>query len=305
MTRTSDPVMHGTGRHMARAFGLVWNSDRPLDRFTSSDSSAGADVTVSYTPCLPDRPGGARVNNGEVFADGARFRFGDATFDIFAGDRVEWTAPSDAAIPEAFYGTVAAIILAWRGLVPLHGSAVELDGTAVLIAGPSGAGKSTLCEALVRRGGRLVSDDLSVLKPLSDVGIPTLLPGRPAIRLFADGDPSAGDKLLKRVPMVDVTRTVPLGSVVLLQRSAIPPGLHAASLALSAQTFRPRWMQALPHRETRLATLFHASRSIRILTVPGARDRPDTSIDVKADRLMSVLSNANGHSPGFQESLTP
>ena len=53
-------------------------------------------------------------------------------------------------MPAAFYSTVAALTLAWRGALPCHASAVEIDGRAILIAGPSGAGKSTLC-ALVPR----------------------------------------------------------------------------------------------------------------------------------------------------------
>lgn len=288
-------------QYLSRAFGLLWDSDRPLDQFMASSESGAADVTVRRQPHLQDRPGGTPINNGEVFADGARFRFGDATFDVLDGERVDWASPSDHAVPAAFFGTVVAIVLAWRGLVPLHGSAVEIDGQAVLLAGPSGAGKSTLCDALVQRGGKLVSDDLSVMKPLADGGVPVLLPGRPAIRLFPGGSPAAGIKHLQPAPMVDPGREVPLGSLVLLQPSAISAGPAGASEALSAQLFRPRWMQGLPHRQTRLASLFYASRSIAIFALPGAKDRPDMSIDEKADHLMSLLSNDDGHGTRFGE----
>ncbi|WP_370238688.1 HPr kinase/phosphorylase [Brevundimonas sp.] len=286
---------------LSRAFGLLWRSDRPLDQFTASGESGAVDVTVRRFPRLEDRPGGTPINNGEVFADGARFSFGDATFDVFGGERVDWASPSDDAVPAAFFGTVVAIILAWRGLVPLHGSAVEIGGQAVLLAGPSGAGKSTLCDALVRRGGKLVSDDLSVMKPVADGGTPVLLPGRPAIRLFPDGAPSAEIKQLHPAPMVDPTQTVPLSSLVLLQPSAVSGGLPGASEALSRQLFRPQWMQVLPHRQTRLASLFFASRNVTMLTLPGAKDRPDISINEKVDQLMSALSNADGHGPRFGE----
>ncbi len=293
--------MSESDRYLSRAFGLLWESDWPLDQFMASNESGAADVTVRRQPHLRDRPGGTPINNGEVFADGARFRFGDATFDVFGGERVDWASPSEDAVPAAFFGTVVAIILAWRGLVPLHGSAVEIDGRAVLLAGPSGAGKSTLCDALVRRGGKLVSDDLSVMKPVADGGIPVLLSGRPAIRLFPGGTPAAGLKQLQPAPMVDPNRELPLGSLVLLQPSAVSPGPAGASEALSAQLFRPRWMQVLPHRQTRLASLFYASQSITMFTLPGAKDRPDVSIDDKADQLMSLLSNADGHGPRFGE----
>lgn len=284
-----------------RAFGLLWDSDRPLDQFLASTEPGPGDVTVRRQPRLRDRPGGTPINNGEVFPDGARFRFGDATFDVFDGERVEWASPEDGGVPAALFGTVAAIVLALRGLVPLHGSAVEIDGQAVLLAGPSGAGKSTLCEALIQRGGRLVSDDLSAMNAMTGEGVPTLLPGRPAVRLFPDGAPAVGLKHLYPMPMVDLARTVPLRSLILLQRAPPPAGLAGASEALMAQLFRPRWMQVLPHRRTRTASLFYAARTIAIFNLPGARDRPDISIDEKADQLMFAVSNVRRHALSFGE----
>ena len=276
-------------RHRSRAFGLLWASDRPLEQFAPSSDAGPPDVIVTNVSQLADRPAGRPVNNGAVFADGARFRFGEALFDIYGGERVVWAAPGADAVPDGFYGTVAAIILAWRGLAPLHGSAVELGGKAVLVAGPSGAGKSALCEALVRRGGRLVSDDLTVMAPLTGAGVPVLLPGRPSIRLIADGAPPTGRKRLQSVPMVDLARAVPLGSLVLLGQPPVGQGVAGASEALIGQLFRPQWMKALPLRQARATTLFHASRNITIRSLPGAADRPDISVDHKAEQLISGL----------------
>lgn len=303
MTGTPPPSRELSSRHVARAFGLLWASDLPLDRFAPCDWSGEVEVNVRRVDGLPARPGGTPINNGEVFSDGARFRFGDATFDVFGGERVDWASPSSDTVPDAFFGTVVAILLAWRGLVPLHGSAVAIDGEAVLLAGSSGAGKSTLCEALVRRGGRLVSDDLSVMMPLDGAGIPLLLPGRPAIRLFPDDNPQAGFKRLQSAPMVELTRTVPLGTLVLLQSSPLPDGIAAATEALNRQLFRPRWMQVLPHRHRRAASLFRAARTISIVTLPAAREQPNLSVDDKVDRLLSVLSNRDGQDPEYEESL--
>jgi hypothetical protein len=51
-----------------------------------------------------------------------------------------------------------------RGLEVFHASGVVLDGRAMLFAGPPGAGKSSLAAALVRAGGRLLSDDAVALQ---------------------------------------------------------------------------------------------------------------------------------------------
>jgi HPr kinase/phosphorylase len=48
----------------------------------------------------------------------------------------------------------------------LHGSLVEVMGTGVLILGPSGVGKSECVIELVRRGQRLVADDVVRLKAI-------------------------------------------------------------------------------------------------------------------------------------------
>lgn len=47
----------------------------------------------------------------------------------------------------------------------VRGTAVELDGRALLLTGPSGCGKSALALELVSRGARLVADDGVWLRP--------------------------------------------------------------------------------------------------------------------------------------------
>ena len=50
----------------------------------------------------------------------------------------------------------------------LHGSLVEVMGTGVLILGPSGVGKSECVIELVRRGQRMVADDVVRLRRIGD-----------------------------------------------------------------------------------------------------------------------------------------
>lgn len=274
----------------AQAFGLRWASDRPLGQFSPAAAEGQADVIVRRVEALPERLGGKPLNNGEIFPDGVRFRFGDAVFDTFGGERVDWHSPTDTEMPAAFYGTVAALIMVWRGLVPLHGSAVALSGQAVIIAGASGAGKSTLCAALVRQGGRLVSDDLSALLPLPRAGTPMLQPGRPAIRLAAEGvEPRSGDKSLHSAPMVDLATPVPLAAMVILRDEPIARGPAQAIEALRRELFRPLWMRALPFQRERTQTILHAAPRIALLALPSAVQRPDLPVDEKAARVIARL----------------
>lgn len=50
----------------------------------------------------------------------------------------------------------------------VHGTAVAIDGAAVLLRGPSGAGKSDLGLRLIDAGARLVADDQSELRRVGD-----------------------------------------------------------------------------------------------------------------------------------------
>jgi HPr kinase/phosphorylase len=49
--------------------------------------------------------------------------------------------------------------------VSLHGTLVDVGGTGVILLGPSGIGKSECALELVRRGYRLVADDVVVVAP--------------------------------------------------------------------------------------------------------------------------------------------
>lgn len=275
------------------AFGLRWGSDRPLRQFAHvATSGEPYDVAVVRTADLVNRGRGRLVNNGELYADGARFRFGDAVFDTYGEDRVTWWSQSGHEVPQAFFGTVAAIILAWRRLVPLHASAVAIQGQALLIAGSAGAGKSTLCEALIRRRGRLISDDLTAMLPIPRGEKPMLQPGRPAIRLAKAGGEQAGEKGLYKPPMVNLFQPVPAVALVVLRDAPLSSGPVEATETLRAQLFRPRWMRALPHFKDRERTIFHAAQRMMMFVAPSARCQPDMSVDEKADFVLNRLHDA-------------
>lgn len=49
----------------------------------------------------------------------------------------------------------------------IHGATVERNGCAAILPAPPGSGKSTLCAALVSRGWRLLTDELTLVLPAS------------------------------------------------------------------------------------------------------------------------------------------
>lgn len=79
-----------------------------------------------------------------------------------------------------FLGPVMALLLHRRGRLVLHGSAVKLSDGAAIFLGDKGAGKSTTAAALVRSGGKLLTDDLVALETESNI---RLWPGYAQIKL--------------------------------------------------------------------------------------------------------------------------
>ncbi|WJH30364.1 aldolase [Paenibacillus sp. CC-CFT742] len=95
------------------------------------------------------------------------FRIEDAgIFLIEQGRRIIVNPKQDADVKKVrlfILGTCMAVIMMQRGILPLHGSAVVIDGWAYAFVGHSGAGKSTLSAALASRGYPLLTDDVVAL----------------------------------------------------------------------------------------------------------------------------------------------
>jgi HPr Serine kinase C-terminal domain len=92
--------------------------------------------------------------------------YGLGVFLVERGDRVRFFAydgASDDALTFWLESTVAMLLLAQRGQFALHGSVVEIAGSAVTVCGPRGAGKTTTALRLEQRGHTVVTDDVTVL----------------------------------------------------------------------------------------------------------------------------------------------
>lgn len=262
----------------ACAFGLIWQADIELDHFAPCVNTLGApDVIITRAKSVRNRAPIAAINRGFVYENGIRFLWeNEATFDMFDGRRVDYIPGPDwrGYLPAAFFSTVAALIIAWRGMIPFHASAVKIDDEAFLIGGHSGAGKSTFTAALVSQGAKLIADDLSVLRLTDDGQNFVVEPGRPAMRLFPDiaswmtganCEPAIDDprgKILVTPAGEQVGKPTPLGGILFLRRKHDPALDVLGYNVLNDMVFRSKWVSHLPGHGTRQRLLLLIAQSI-------------------------------------------
>ncbi|CAG9620752.1 HPr kinase/phosphorylase [Sutcliffiella rhizosphaerae] len=128
-------------------------------------------------------------------------------------------------------GTCMGAILMQRKILPLHGSAIAINGKAYAIVGDSGAGKSTTASALLQKGCRLISDDVIPIT-INQAGIPVVTPAYPQQKLWQESlnefgmDSRSLRPIIDRetkfaIPVVDqfMTESLPLAGVFELVKS--------------------------------------------------------------------------------------
>ncbi len=106
-------------------------------------------------------------------------------------DRAE--GGSDEEIRLFLLGSAFGALIHQRGILPLHGSAIVVDNKALIFSGISGAGKSTLAAGFVKRGYKLLADDVCVIT-LDENENPIAHPGYPQMKLWSDSLENLGHK---------------------------------------------------------------------------------------------------------------
>jgi len=108
-------------------------------------------------------------------------------------------------------GTCMGALLMQRGTLPLHGSAIAIDGKAYAFVGESGAGKSTTAAAFLERGYPLLSDDVIALSGSSDLTtVPFIHPAYPQQKLWQESLDILGRDLSSSQILYDQKYAVPV-----------------------------------------------------------------------------------------------
>jgi hypothetical protein len=248
-------------------------------------------VTPRLVPWLPPvLEGATRVGPHSSARPGVLLRVvpGVGRFMASEGCRLEYCATPGAdveAVGALLEGGVLGALIHQRGELPLHASTLVAPERrwAVALAGTSGAGKSTTAYELVRRGWRLLSDDLTRIT-LEDGG-PLAWPGRPKLRLLADAchafgldtaalapAPSWPGKHVLELP--GWAQPVALAAVVVLERGNGALRVEAvrgagAARTLAEHTYRRHYVAALGQTQRHLELVAATTARTTVLRARG------------------------------------
>ena len=173
----------------------------PCEFLPPAEARTVPDVTVAYGAVPRDLTGAVASGENRQLGyawQAARDRFlfkggvGSARFLVEGCSRVtvERNFPvQDERLLDHFLHPVSAVLFRQQGFLTLHACAACYAGDAVVLCGPSRAGKSTTLAAVLRKGGRMLSDDLSVLR-LGPEGVAEVLPGPPKVDLRENAEHS-------------------------------------------------------------------------------------------------------------------
>ncbi len=167
-------------------YGLVVESDWPLPecipyegvntpnvRFLLGEVPAEGILADSENPWVQTTDSACWINFEGV-----------ARYLISSGREIRvqpYTNRDDPMVRLFLLGTALSVLLQQRGLLPIHGNAIEVNDGCLVCVGESGAGKSTLATAFLQQGFRLLADDVV---PVDQAGL--AWPGFPRIRLWGE-----------------------------------------------------------------------------------------------------------------------
>lgn len=297
-----------------RAFGLTIGSDLPLPELPANDGVP--DVSIRRAP-VGEWQGEATVKYGERFRIRGqewmiRFKLLPFAALIRDGKSIEFEAnpEQDAIAALHILGSCTGALLFQRGLIPLHGNTTTSNKGVAMFVGRIGAGKSATTMAMLRRGHRLVADDISAvsIEAGKRAAGPSVVPGFPRLKLWRASldhfgcDPDEFQHLRPGLDKFHVPvsgrfcdEPQPLRAIYILQPGETPEvrirtlaGL-AKLEALRPHLYKLRFPDAIQNFPPLMGKLCRLVDLVRVSIVE--RPREGNSIDAVAEAIESDLAS--------------
>ncbi len=246
------------------AWGLSFSSSESLPGMRLGKGTPELTIHAGAVPASLG-PGATVGRDFEATSSAYLFRIPEVADFLVERDAGITYAPApgvEEGVVELFlFGSAMGALLHLRGILPLHASAVEINGKAVLFTGDSGAGKSTTAYAFGLAGCPILSDDVAGIHLID--GHATVVPGLERLKLWnhalsglgkaeeaKEPVPSVLDKFFVGRPL-GASGPAPVDCMYVLQ-SRPEPGILIEDLqgaekfmALQRNVYRPAFMDAI------------------------------------------------------------
>lgn len=156
-------------------YGVKVASEIEMDELIVMDTTKtpkeNADVYVHFCeePGLLNNPQLQIIQSNRLWFDTVYARFLVQNGNEIIIDKKDESTPNDKIKPYVISHAMA-FILYMKNIITLHGATVGDEESAITVIGNSGSGKSTISTGLLKRGYKLIADDVSAIK-LED-GVP-------------------------------------------------------------------------------------------------------------------------------------
>ncbi len=299
-----------------RAFGLTLRSELPLPGLPVTNDKAQVQIRRGV---IPEWSGDATVRYGDrTRIQGQKWliRFRAVPFASLIQDgnlvQFEGDPAQDEVSRLHILGSSTGALLFQRGMVPLHGNTIVSPNGAAMLVGKIGAGKSATTLGLLRRGNRLLADDISGVSfdHSAPGAAPKVVPGFPRLKLwkatldYFNYSQTEFQRLRPQLdkfhfPVDDFCDTAqPLNSIYILQPSD-SPGVHIKALsglnkleALRAHLYKIRFQDAIRNWPAILGKICRLADSVRVNIVE--RPRNESTLDAVADAIEADLCKSAG-----------
>lgn len=166
-----------------KAFGLVIESELPIPQLAEvHDVQPNVRIVPARLRGIVDPDAPTTAEGGCIIPT-----LTETLFRVTGGSLIEadvCDGDTDSNVAVYLMGSCMGAILVQRGFMLLHGSCVTDGKRSVLITGDSGAGKSTTAAEFLKRGWRLVTDDVTCV--FEQDGVPMVQASYPSQKLWQD-----------------------------------------------------------------------------------------------------------------------
>jgi hypothetical protein len=287
-----------TSLYYYRVFGLTVASEYELPELEKIAHSEQTDVRIVLGETPPELAGATLCRPHLQIAPQSLLLKVRVAGDFWVRDGQEIVVNPLPDVPAEnvrlfLLGSAFGAILYQRGILPIHGSALVYGGQTLILTGVTGAGKSTMAAALVRKGCKLLTDDVAAVT-FDSVGMPWVQPAYPQQKLWRDSaaamDLATGrllrvmaDQAKYAIPVVELYHAEPaiLTTVFHLIK---PVGNEAAMLCLEPvrgvaklplilqNVYRPRFVKGLGIQGEHLQRCFRLAEKVKTARVHRTRD---------------------------------